>query len=204
MRSGVYSAVRVPLTMPSSTVSTRNVMRIGILGAGRVGAGLGRLWEAAGHDVRLSTRETVAETAAFGEVVVLAVPAGAAEEVLRAAGPIAGKVLVDATNNLRGGPGTLQIARLAPEARVVKAFNTVFAALYEEIGRATVPPSMVFCGDDTGAKEIVATLIQDAGFEPVDAGPLGTAPDVEAFARLVIGIAYSQGRGPFVYRFGAP
>jgi predicted dinucleotide-binding enzyme len=61
--------------------------------------------------------------------------------------------------------------------------------------------SLVFCGDDESAKAVVARLIEDAGFEPVDAGALEQAPDVEALARLVIGIAYRQGRGPFVYRF---
>jgi predicted dinucleotide-binding enzyme len=62
---------------------------------------------------------------------------------------------------------------------------------------------MVFCGDDASAKDVVATLIRDAGFEPVDAGGLDSAAAIEAFARLVIGIAYRQGRGPFVYRFSA-
>jgi predicted dinucleotide-binding enzyme len=62
---------------------------------------------------------------------------------------------------------------------------------------------MVYCGDDREAKAAAARLIADAGFEPVDAGELDRAPDLEAFARLVIGIAYRQGRGPFVYRFQA-
>lgn len=176
-------------------------MRIGIIGAGRVGGGLAEVWRRAGHEVEVSRRETVADTAAFGEVVVLAVPASSVGEVLGAAGALDGKIVVDATNNLSGGPGAVEIAGLVPAARVVKAFNTVFASLYGEIADADRPPSMVFCGDDGPAKVAVAALIGEAGFEPVDAGPLSTAPDLEAFARLVIGIAYRQGRGPFVYRF---
>jgi predicted dinucleotide-binding enzyme len=179
-------------------------MKIGVIGGGRVGSGLAAFWEKARHDVRVSTRDTVADTAAFADVVVLAVPASIVPEVLSTAGAaLEGKMVVDATNNLRGGPGAEEIATLVPGARVVKAFNTVFAALYDQIAAAAERPDLVYCGDDESAKETVAALIRDAGFEPVDAGPLASAGDVEAFARLVIGIAYEQGRGPFVYRFAS-
>ena len=150
--------------------------------------------------MRTSTRDTVAETAAFGDVVLLAVPGGAAADVLASLGTLAGKVVVDATNF---GPGAAALAAQVPDARVVKAFNTVFAAIYDSVAAAERPPSQVYCGDDAGAKEAVAQLIADAGFEPVDAGGLDMAADVEALARLVIGIAYRQGRGPFFYRFEA-
>jgi len=177
-------------------------MRIGVIGGGRVGSALAERWRAAGHDVRVSTRGTIPETAAGSGVVLLAVPAPVVKEALAAAGPLAGTILVDATNNLSGGPSTAEIAALVPQAHVVKAFNTVFAQYY---GGAPPdpPPSMVYCGDDREAKAGAARLIADAGFEPVDAGELDRAPDLEAFARLVIGIAYRQGRGPFVYRFQA-
>jgi 8-hydroxy-5-deazaflavin:NADPH oxidoreductase len=83
----------------------------------------------------------------------------------------------------------------------VKAFNTLFAEAYDRISAAESPPSLVYCGDDVEAKETVAQLIRDVGLEPVDGGGLDVAPQVEAFAQLVIGIAYGQGRGPFFYRF---
>ena len=175
-------------------------IRIAVLGGGRVGAALARSWLERGHEVTVSTRSTVGETAAAGDVVVLAVPATAAPEVLAAAGPLAGKVLVDATNNLGGGPDGTAIARLAPGARVVKAFNTVFATFMHDT-RVSPAASLVYCGDDAGAKALVARLIEDIGLDPIDAGGHDAAPDLEAFARLVIGIAYRQGRGPFVYRF---
>jgi predicted dinucleotide-binding enzyme len=188
-----------------STTEKEPKMKIGVLGGGRVGDGLARLWQRAGHDVRVSTRATVAETAAFGEVVVLAVPATAVAEALASAGPLAGKVLVDATNSLTpDGATNADVVRLAPGARVFKAFNTLFAPLYDRIPEAERPPSLVFCGDDSEAKSTVSQLIRDAGVEPVDAGGLDAAPNIEAFARLVIGIAYGQGRGPFFYRFEAP
>lgn len=175
-------------------------MKIGILGGGRVGGALALAWQTAGHDVTVSTRETVAGTAADADVLLLAVPCTAAADVLASAGDLTGKVLIDATNNLSGGPAGAEIAAMAPGAHPVKAFNTVFAQFFAD--PPEVPPTLVFAGDDSGAKETVAELIRAAGFEPVDAGDHDRAADLEAFARLVIGIAYKQGRGPFVYRFG--
>jgi predicted dinucleotide-binding enzyme len=177
-----------------------DAMKIGVIGGGRVGSALAATWSERGHDVVVSTRDTVAETVASSEVVVLAVPASAAAAALGAAGALDGKVLVDATNNLSGGPGGLEIAALVPEARFVKAFNTVFSTFMHD-----TPPSpaatLVYGGDDPDAKATVAGLISDAGFEACDAGGSETTPLIEAFAKLVIGIAYRQGRGPFVYRF---
>lgn len=172
-----------------------SAMKIGVIGGGNVGGGLAEIWRRSGHEVSVSTRETVSETASFGEVVVLAVPAGAAADVFAQTSGLDGKVLVDATNNLSGGPGATEIAGLVPAVCTVKAFNTVFASIYDRLETAPSPPTMVYCGDDADAKTVVETLIRDAGFDPVDAGGLETAPDVEAFARLVIGIAYRQGRG---------
>src|SRR3972149_7838050 len=100
-------------------------MRIGVLGPGRVGSGLAAFWTAKGHDVRTRARDTVGETAAFGDVVLLAVPGGAAADVLASLGTLAGKVVVDATNF---GPGAAALAAQGPDARVGKAFNTGFAA----------------------------------------------------------------------------
>jgi predicted dinucleotide-binding enzyme len=175
-------------------------MRIGVLGGGRVGSALAATWREAGHDVAVSSRSTVGETAGAADVLVLAVPATTAAEVLEAAGPLDGKVLLDATNNLSGGSDGADIAALAPRARYVKAFNTVFATFMHDTPPER-PASLVYCGDDPEAKEIVAQLIRDARFEAVDAGGSERTPVVEAFANLVIGLAYAQGRGPFVYRF---
>ena len=182
-------------------------MKIGVIGGGNVGSGLARFWQEAGHEVQVSTRDTVAETAAFGDVVVLAVPAGAVDDALGSAGSLDGKVLIDATNDLSERPRESQaahVAELAPGAKVVKAFNTAFAALYDRVEKAETPPELVFCGDDAGAKETVAQLVRDAHYEPVDAGGLELAPAVEALGRLNVQIAFGQGRGPYVYRFVQP
>jgi 8-hydroxy-5-deazaflavin:NADPH oxidoreductase len=175
-------------------------VRIAVIGGGRVGSSLAETWREKGHQVEVSSRDTVAETAAHGDVVVLAVPATAAPGALDAAGDLSGKVVVDATNNLSGGPAGAEIAQRAQGAQVVKAFNTVFATFMHETPPER-PASLVYCGDDAEAKEVAGRLIRDAGFDPVDAGGSDRVADVEAFARLVIGIAYGQGRGPFVYRF---
>jgi 8-hydroxy-5-deazaflavin:NADPH oxidoreductase len=196
-------------------------VKIGVIGSGSVGGGLARLWAAKGHQVMLSFARdeaklaqkaaamgaqvgSPAEAVAFGEVVVFAPPWSTVREAITAAGSLDGKVLIDCTNNMSGEDlqtsGAEQIAALAPGAKVVKAFNTLFSALYEDIATAKERPDLVYCGDDADAKGLAAELIRDAGLEPVDAGALSAAGEVEALARLVIGIAYNQGRGPFTYR----
>lgn len=176
------------------------MVKIGVIGGGRVGSALATTWTEKGHDVVVSTRETVAETAAAGDVVVIALPAAAIGDALAQAGSLDGKVVVDATNNLSGGPGGLEIAALMPGACYVKAFNTVFSTFMHDTPPSS-PAALVYCGDAAAAKATVAELIADLGFAPVDAGGADATPLVEALAKLVIGLAYGQGRGPFVYRF---
>jgi predicted dinucleotide-binding enzyme len=177
-------------------------VRIGVVGGGRVGSALAATWRERGHDVAVSTRRTIADTAEGADVVVLALPGTAVLDALEQTGSLDGKVLLDATNNLSGGPSGAEIAARAPGARYVKAFNTVFATFMHDTP-PDPPATLVYCGDDADAKATVARLIEDAGFEPVDAGDADAVPLLEALARLVIGIAYRQGRGPFVYRFQA-
>ena len=177
-------------------------MKIGVIGKGRVGGALAATWREKGHEVMVSARDSVTETVAASDLVVLATPASAAPDVMAQAGKLEGKILVDATNNLPGGPSGLEIAALAPDASYVKAFNTVFATFMHDTP-PDPPASLVFCGDDVAAKATVAKLIADAGFEPVDVGDAEATPLLEALARLVIRLAYQQGHGPFVYRFQA-
>lgn len=194
-------------------------MRVAILGAGTVGSTLGRLLAGAGHEVTLcfardlaglqaaaaragAVSAPVAEAVSGADAVVLAVPWVALGEALDAAGDLDGMTVVDAVNAVAEPvrPSVAGwIAERRPGARVVKAFNTVFATLFPEARARRA--SMVICGDDAAAKETTARLVADVGFAPVDAGGLAQAADVEAFARLVIGIAYREGRGPFTYGF---
>ena len=181
-------------------------MKIGIIGRGNVGGGLAQFWEQAGHEVKAAGRDDVAAAAAHGEVVLLAVPGDAVDDALAGAGSFDGKILIDATNDTaRKRPSqAAHVAELAPGARVVKAFNALFARTYDALSELDPPAALPYCGDDAEAKETVAQLIRDAHLEPVDVGGLDQAPNVEGFARMIINLAYGQGRGPFVYRFETP
>ena len=185
-------------------------MKIGVIGAGRIGGNAARLWVAAGHEVLLSfSRDrsrleaaaaelgeraragTVAEAAAFGDVLLLAVPWTQVEAVLAEAGPLNGKIVIDTTNQfgregwqaLPEGTTAAQVnqARM-PGARLVKAFNTLTAGFQAgEAGREADRRVVLFmAGDDADAKKVVAGLIDDAGFAPADLGGLADAGPMEA------------------------
>ena len=179
-------------------------MKIATIGRGNVGGGLARRWEDAGHEVQRIGRDggDVADAA----VVLLAVPSGAIEDALRGVGSLDGKVLIDATNLIDGDPpgGASSLAEYVKQASgttVAKAFNTVFAALYEEVPGQRVRPSCLYCGEE-GAKERTAQLIRDAGYDPVDAGGLENARMLEDFLKLVF--AVSAGMGRISYRMARP
>src|SRR5579859_2982633 len=184
-------------------------MNIGILGAGNIAGALGKRWAAQGHNIVFGVRDpqsytveillnsigdkadpgTMREAAAFGEVVVLAVTWPAVPEVLQQAGDLAGKILVDCTNRMGplplggGSSGAEEVARLAPGARVVKAFNTLGAESLANLRFGSQQASTFICGDDPAAKGVVTRLGEEIGFDVVDVGPLATAPLVESLAR---------------------
>ena len=175
-------------------------MKIGILGSGNVGGGLARLLADAGHEVQTSTRETLRETAEHGDAVILAVPGAAAAEVVSSVAPLAGKVLVDATNF---GPGAQALAELVPK-RTSSRRSTPRSRRSTTTRRKLEPPASHLWAGPEETRDAVETLVRDVGFEPVYAGGIEKAADIDAFARLNIGIAYEQGRGPFAYRFMTP
>ncbi len=199
-------------------------MKIAVVGSGRVGGSLARVWVGKGHEVTLcfsrhpdrleaKAKEIGARSAEpaaacrDADAVLFSPPWSTVDEALKQMGDLTGKVLIDATNHLgvdlpRSGAET--IAAKAGGAHVVKAFNTIFSQLFEPAARAPGRASLFFCGDDEGAKRTAAKLITDAGFEPVDAGGLARAEEIEALARLVIAVAYDRGRGPFAYRTVPP
>ncbi len=199
-------------------------MKIAIIGAGNVGGTLGKRWARLGHEVVFGVRQPhgekaqaavaaagpgaraagVAEAAAAGEVVVLATPWGATRSAIDAAGGLAGKIVVDATNPLAGLEGLAlghttsggeQVAEWAPEARVVKAFNTTGSNNMESADYAGRKVVMPICGDDAEAKAAVLQLAEEVGFEAVDAGGLKSARLLEPMAMLWIHLAYAQGFG---------
>jgi 8-hydroxy-5-deazaflavin:NADPH oxidoreductase len=177
-------------------------MRIGVIGAGRIGGNCARQAVKGGHDVMLSFARDVAgleqlaselgserasvgspaEAALFGNVVIFAVPWGAIPEALAQVGDLAGKVVIDTTNQFGSGPmpsdgqtaASFNAARM-PGARYVKSFNTLTSAFQAEVAGRDGDERVVqwICGDDAEAKQMVAGLVEDMGYAPVDLG--GTA-----------------------------
>jgi len=195
-------------------------MNIAIIGAGNVGRALATSALRAGHSVTVSSargdsaatvaRETGAraaasnrEAAAGADVVVFAVPYGAVWDVLDEIGPaLAGKVVVDATNPLKpdnsglateGTSGAEQIQAKVPEARIVKAFNTAFAARQADPTIAGVKVDGFVAADDDDARGVVLALVESIGFHPIDAGPLQMARALEALAFLGISLQVRHG-----------
>ncbi|MEX2138058.1 MAG: NADPH-dependent F420 reductase [Pirellulales bacterium] len=200
-------------------------MKIGILGAGNMGGTLGRLWTELRHEVFFGLRDaesvkaqralsaveneagwgTAAEAAEFAEIILIAVPWEATQEVVESIAPrLAGKVLIDCTNPIKPDLSGLavghttsaaeEISRWAPGARVVKAFNTVGASTLHDAKYGDHSASVFVCGDDDPAKKMVTQLAEEIGFEVIDAGPLIEARYLEPLAMLWIHLAI---RGKF-------
>jgi NADPH-dependent F420 reductase len=190
-------------------------MKIAIIGAGNVGGALSKSFSRAGHSVVVADRDPeeagqlasqvggvgtgdVAQAASQAQIVVLAVPfAASAETVSHAiAGQVKGKIVIDATNPLKpdmsglateGGPsGAERIQQWLPGARVVKAFNTVFAALQAAPIVDGQPVDGFVAGDDDAARETVLKLLAEMGFRPIDVGALVRARELEALGYLNI------------------
>ncbi|MES1242175.1 MAG: NADPH-dependent F420 reductase [Acidobacteriota bacterium] len=158
---------------------------------------------------------TPGEAARDADALLLAVHWSRLDDVLGQAGDLSGKVIVSCSLPMNAedtglvvahtSSGAEELAKRVPEARVVSAFNTVPSEVlfdvFEDRSQAA-RPSLVYCGDDPGAKEVAVGLIRDAGFEPVDAGPLKIARYTEPFALLVAQLAYEGEEGPeLAYRF---
>jgi predicted dinucleotide-binding enzyme len=200
-------------------------LKIAILGTGGVGAALGSQWGAAGHAVMYGSRapesekvqqlvarsgqaagaKSAREAIEGAEAILFAVPWPVARETLESLGDLGGRTLIDCTNPLLSDMSGIelghvisageQIAAWSPGANVVKAFNSasVKVMLNPQFGehRAT----MFYCGDDAAAKLTVRKLIEDIGFEAVDAGSLTSSRYLEPLAMLYIHLAFRQGFG---------
>lgn len=190
-------------------------MNIAIIGAGKLGSALATSAVGLGHSVTVSSastdtaarlaEETGARAAASNraavdgaDLVVLAVPYTAMPDVLDDVGPaLAGKIVVDATNPLtpdysalavEGTSGAEEIQARLPRARVVKAFNTQFAARQADPKIAGLHVDGYVAADDEEAKAVVLDLVRAMGFHPIDAGQLTMARALEAMAFLNISL----------------
>jgi 8-hydroxy-5-deazaflavin:NADPH oxidoreductase len=181
--------------------------RIGIIGDGNVGSALARGLKRVGHEVKAVGNDQAAihDAAAWGEDIILAVPFGAIDDVVKTAGDaLEGKTLIDATNaldskmNLAVGfstSGAEELQKKVPKARVVKAFNTVFAQ-HMDTGRLDGKPLTAFvAGDDAKAKAEALGLAREIGFDAVDAGPLKNARLVEPLGYFNIQLGYVNKMG---------
>jgi predicted dinucleotide-binding enzyme len=189
-------------------------MNVAVIGAGRIGGNIARQLARAGHSLTLSFARDLtaqraladeigasvrspAEAVAGAEVVVIAVPWGVLPEALAQAGSLAGRIVVDTTNQFGSGPmpapgqtaATFNAGRMAG-ARYTKSFNTLTSAF--QVQTAHREPRVVqwLCGDDQDAKDVVAGLIRDAGYEPVDVGGTADCAVMEAPRRA--GAVYGE------------
>lgn len=194
-------------------------MRIAVIGAGKVGRALAAGFVASGHEVRFGVRAPrdpkhegapapvvgIAEAAQAADVVLLSTPWAAAEDALQSAGDLSGKVLVDATNPIgpgmvlthgRDDSGAEQVARWAPGARVVKAFNTIGREVMANPRFGDRSAVLWICGDDAAA---VVELASGLGFEPMQLGPLARARFIEPAALVWITASMQRANREFAW-----
>jgi predicted dinucleotide-binding enzyme len=192
--------------MTAATAADNAPVRIGIIGTGKIGAALAELWVHSGHEVMVSSRHpeelaplvarlgpkarvgTPAQAAAFGPVVMLAVPYAATPQIGKdLAKPLAGKVVLDAGNpypqrdgamadEARAKSAGLSSKDFLPGVRLVRAFNAIIAGnLLSQTHHAPAPYAIPLAGDDPAALQLAASLVRDAGFDPVMVGDLAQA-----------------------------
>ena len=198
-------------------------MTIAIIGTGKMGVGIARLLANKGVKVALGSRDPakaaklaaelgagaegggIAAATKLADVVILAVPFAAAAETISEAGGFAGKVLVDISNPITPDYRALtighttsaaeEIQKLAPQAKVVKAFNTIFAQLLPAEARNGRTVQVFVAGDDAVAKKAVSDIVTKGDFEPIESGPLSNARYLEPVGEINIHFGFFLGWG---------
>jgi hypothetical protein len=183
-------------------------VRLGIIGAGRIGGNVARQAVRAGHEVKLSfsrdpaslqsfaselgdgaSAGSVRDAVEFGDVVVLSVPWSVIPDAIEQAGNFENKIGIDTTNQFGSGPmpelgqtAASFNARRMRGSRYVKSFNTLTSAFQASAAERTGDERVVqwICGDDASAKELVAGLIEEMGYVPVDLGGVEGCEVMEA------------------------
>ncbi|HVG96397.1 MAG TPA: dinucleotide-binding protein [Chloroflexota bacterium] len=177
-------------------------MDIAVIGKGNVGGGLARRWEQAGHTVTRIGR--AGGDVAAAEVVLIAVPSDAIADALGTVTGLTGQVVLDATNAFGGRdeayPSLAHEVKARVGGPVAKAFNTNFAALYDQLDAQRARPSQLYAAEE-GARAAAEQLIRDAGYEPVSVGGLDQARALEDHLTGVMFPALQGGLGPFFYRY---
>lgn len=181
--------------------------RVAILGRGNVGKALQSALSGAGYEVRTTGKgpENPVEAVKWADIVILAVPYLQIENVIKGLDPvIKGKVLVDVTNSLNAQSdlaigfttsGAEELQKKVKDAKVVKSFNTVFAANMASGSLKGEKLTSLIASDHADAKKLVMEMAGKIGFDPVDAGPLRNARWIEALGFLNIQLGYALGMG---------
>lgn len=173
-----------------------------IVGTGSMANAIGGVLTEGGSAVEYIAKEQVGSAPLAGDVIVLAVPYPAVDSILEAYGAaFDGKVVVDITNPLNfetfdslvvpaGSSATAEIQAKLPNAQVVKAFNTTFAATLAAKTIGALPTTVLLAGDSSEAKSALATAVEAGGLVAIDAGSLARAHELEAigFAQLVLAV----------------
>jgi predicted dinucleotide-binding enzyme len=179
-------------------------LKIVAMGRGTVGAGLTRLWEAAGHDCTALGRD--GGDAGDADVLLVAVPSESISEAFSKMSGFEGKTTIDATNLY--SERNPEFPSLAHQIQSIvggptaKSFNLNFARLYDEVAAQRVPPGNLFAADSE-ARGVTEQLNRDAGYDPVYVGDLEQARSLEEAIGLVFAVSQA-GLGPHFYRFAAP
>ncbi|MEH3171108.1 NADPH-dependent F420 reductase [Enterobacter quasiroggenkampii] len=201
-------------------------MKVAVIGTGKMGSGLASALVAAGHETFIGARDlnkadalakqigqgaqsgSVATAAKSAETIVLALPYASIKEVIAQAGDLTGKVIIDITNPVSADYKELtvglttsaaeEIQKLAPGAKVVKAFNTIFSSLLSSEVRKGKKLQVFIAGDNSIAKRTVADIAESIGFEPVESGPLSNSRFIEPVGEMNIHFAFFLGKGTVV------
>jgi predicted dinucleotide-binding enzyme len=183
-------------------------MKIAIIGKGNVGSSLGKGLRNAGHEIKFGHRdpkEPVAEAAKWGELIIIAVPHENAKNAIDAIGEFAdNKIVIDVMNAVGQNLSSTivcttsmaeQTQERLPKALVIKAFNTVFAKNQSTARVGDEKLTAFIAGNSQKAKDTVAQLTRDIGFDPVDCGSIEAARHLESMAIMLINLAYKYNMG---------
>jgi hypothetical protein len=187
-------------------------MNITILGGGNIGSTLGRSWAQAGHIITYGVRQaddpkyaelkaigrvaTIGEALQQAEIVVVATPGGAVAELVASnREQLAGKIIIDATNNPRSATfHSLDALREIPQAKLVRAFSTLGWENFANPQIDGIPIDLFYCGQ-AEARPVAEQLISAIGLNPIYTGDLETVAAVDGLTRTWFALAFGQGYG---------
>jgi predicted dinucleotide-binding enzyme len=180
-------------------------MKIAIIGAGNIGGTLGERWVKAGHEVIYGLRDPsrragarpIGQALGWAEAVLLALPGAAALDFAREhAEALDGKVIVDATNNIRAAKINAwpELTTALPRAQLYRAFNTLGWDVFANPLVGGTQADLFFCGPDGQGRQTVEQLIADAGLRPVWVGGPEQVETVDGVLRLWLVLSRERGR----------